>query len=155
MLKFFLASLIVASGIIIGAFLGKIAKEELKPGRRYFFPLKIVLFSAVLLVTLIYYFNVNLLISLFVLLLFSALFAKKFQVVLMYLSFSIAYILSYVDSCLYAVISSFIFFAGFPIGSLIACDLRKEKRIFVNRKVLIPYFVFIGVVFLAYLLSVL
>lgn len=147
MLEFFLVSLIVGSGLIIGFILSVIAKEELKPGKRYFLPLKTVLFFAVILITSFYYFNINFLISLFVLLLSSVFFIERLQIVLMYLSFSIIYIVSYTNDGLHIIISSLIFFAGFPIGTLAA---YKEKKAFIKR-ILIPYILFIVIAFLRYL----
>ncbi|MBW2991919.1 hypothetical protein KY345_01740 [Candidatus Woesearchaeota archaeon] len=147
MLRFLLASLIVGSGVIIGAILCILAKEELKPGRKYFLFLKNILFSAVVLAASFYYFFINPIISLLVLLFLPVLFIKRFQLNLMYIAFAVIYILSTADDQLYLLISSLIFFAGFPIGSLATYDLIR-KEIFVERKILVPYIVFVFIALL-------
>jgi len=152
MLNFLLSSLIVGSGIIMGGILSIIAKEELKPGKNYFILLKKILFASIIMITSIYYIKINPIISFFTLILVSILFIKKFQLNLMYIAFAATYILSTVNNELFILISALIFFAGFPIGSLAAYELTR-KEIFVERKILLPYFIFILIIVLKTLFS--
>jgi hypothetical protein len=139
MLNTFLASLIAGSGIIAGAVLAILAKEEIKPGMRYFLILKNVLFSAAVVITMCYYSKINLAIALAAPLLFSPMFINKFQIIAMYVSFAIILILSQADSSLYVAASSLIFLAGLPIGT-IEYSAAKKKPIL---NILIPYLVFV------------
>lgn len=152
MLKFFLASLIVGSGVIIGAILSVIAKDELKPGKKYFLLLKNILFSVIILITSIFYITINPLISFFILIFFSILFIKRFQLNLIYVAFAAVYILSSINEQLFILTSSLIFFAGFSIGTVATHELIK-KEIFVERNILIPYFIFIFISLIRYLIS--
>ena len=142
MLRFFLASLITGSGIIIGGVLSIVAKDELRPGKRYFILLKNVLFFSVMLATSLYYVRINPLVSMIPLVFLGLLFMKKFRLNLAYISFAIACILAYSNSSLFMFVSSLIFFAGFPIGTVAAHELIR-KEIFVERMILVPYFIFV------------
>ncbi|MBW2991911.1 hypothetical protein KY345_01700 [Candidatus Woesearchaeota archaeon] len=142
MLSFFLASLIIGAGVIIGAILSIVAKEELKPGRKYFILLKRLFFSAIILTISIYYFNINYIISLLMLLFLPIIFIKRFQLNLIYIAFAISYILSTINDSLYFIISTLIFFAGFPIGTVATYEFIK-KEIFVERKIITAYVLFV------------
>jgi hypothetical protein len=140
--QFFIA-LLAGSGLFLGAILGVIAKDEIKPGIKYLTYLRNGLFSAILLVTMIYYLKINILAGFFILLLSLTLFIKKYQAVFTYLSFSVVYILSYTNDALYTTITSLIFFAGFPIGTLSGYLSVKERKFFIDKRIFIPYFLFI------------
>lgn len=153
MLNFFLTSVIVGSGVIIGAILSIIAKDELKPGKKYFRFLKNILFSSVILIISSYYVYINPIISFFVIILLTVLLVEKFQLNLIYIAFGVAYMLSSVEDSLFILISSLIFFAGFPIGTAAAHDLTK-KEIFVERKIFTSYFIFVFIAFIRTLFSI-
>ena len=53
------AALVVGSGVILGAILAVIAKEELKSGMKYFLLLKNIVYLLVMLTVSIYYFDIN------------------------------------------------------------------------------------------------
>lgn len=142
MLNEFLASLVVGSGILIGALLARMAKEEVKLGLKYFILLKNILFSAVILTTIFYYTRVNIMIALATPLLFSALFINKLQPVAVYTAFAIVCILSSADSSLYLLVSSLIFLAGFPVGTIAYSAAKKNALI----EVLAAYLVFIVII---------
>lgn len=147
MLKFFLASLIVGSGVIFGAILSIIAKEELRHGKKYFMLLKNIMFISVIITASIFYINTNYLVSLSVLLFLMVLFIKRFQLNLIYASFAVICLLSDISDSSYLIISSLIFFAGFPVGSLATYELAK-KEIFVEKKILTAYFIFVFILLL-------
>ena len=147
MLNYFIASPVVGLGIILGAILAIIAKEEIKQGMNYFLLLKNIIYPMIILITSAYYFNINFAISVSVLILLPIIFIKKFQLSLIYVSFAIIYILSSVNSSFFILISSLIFFAGFPIASIGASDLRKNRLFNVlNKKILVPYILFIVII---------
>lgn len=142
MLNEFLASLVIGSGIVIGATLSILAKEEIKPGLKYFILLKNILFSAVILTTIFYYTTVNIMIALATPLLFSALFINKLQPVAIYTAFAIVCILSSANSSLYLLISSLIFLAGFPVGTIAYSAAKKNALM----EVLTAYLTFIVII---------
>lgn len=137
MLSEFLASLIIGSGIIIGAILGKWVKEEIKPGMKYFILMKNILFSAVVLTTIFYYTKVNIMVALVIPLLFSALFIDKLQPVAIYSAFAIVLIMTSADSSLYLLISSLIFLTGFPIGTIIYNSAKKSALLEISAAYLV------------------
>jgi hypothetical protein len=150
MLNELLASLVAGSGIICGAILAKIAKEEIKPGIRYFTLIKNILFAGIILITSFYYFGINPLISGIVLVPIALLHIKKFQPALIYITFAVIYILSIKNESLYLLISSLIFIAGFPIGTL-AYGIKKRK--FRLLDILIPYLLFILIILIRTMFS--
>ena len=151
MLKLFLASLLVGSGILLGAVLAIIAKEELKPGMKYFLLIKNIIYPAIILIASFYYFDINFIISVLLLIFIPIIFIKKFQLSLIYISFAIIYMLSGINSSLFLLISSLIFFAGFPIASIAVSDLKKNKLF--NKKILAPYILFIFIVASKYIIQ--
>jgi hypothetical protein len=139
MLNTFLASAIAGSGILIGALLSKIAKEEIKPGMKYFIILKNIFFSAAVLITMCYYAKINLAIALAAPLLFSPVLISRLQIIAMYASLAVVLMLSQTDSSLYALVSSLVFFAGLAIGTIEYSKAKKNPMM----KILIPYIVFV------------
>lgn len=145
MLNYFLASLVAGSGIILGAVLRDIAKEEIKPGIRYFILMKNIVFAAAVLAASYFYMDVNIMISSLLLIFIVLISVKRFQPLLMYAAFAVLCLLSMKKPDSFILISSLIFIAGFPIGTLIE---GKGKSGWI--KILIPYIIFVCIIALEY-----
>jgi len=137
LLQYSLVSLVIFLGLVIGFILAVCAKEELKPGRKYFILLQhIILF---LIIAGFFYFNINDF-SLFLLVsIVSGFFifynyekVKNFNInrpYLMYAFFAIIFYLSYKKIDLFSVESSLMFIYGLPSGSLLTNAGDKMKSL--------------------------
>jgi len=121
-LNYFLASIIVYLGLLLGVILIKLAPEEQRPGKKYFSLLKkIILF---LIITLFFaYSNLNYVLLLFLIaVLFLILLSKKITLestILIYLLFGVIFSLSSKITNLFVIESVLIFLYGIPTASLI------------------------------------
>jgi len=120
-LNYFLISLVVYLGLLIGIILSFMAKEELKDGRKYFILLHNIILAFVLFFIL-EFFNVNVFLALFlplilivVLFYFNEIYKKSYVV---YVLFGIVFYFSSKNINLLLIISSLILFYGFLISSL-------------------------------------
>ncbi len=150
-LSYFLASLTAYLGLLVGIILIRMAPEEQKPGKRYFILLKKILFLAVLAFSL-YYFKINLILSLGLLSIVAGLMiSNKFELsksYFVYFLFGIIFSLSVKFTGLFILESVLIFLYGMPNASL-TLNLKKKNyyEIFVkNLLFFIPiialYFIF-------------
>jgi len=121
-LNYFLTSIIVYLGLLLGVILIKLAPEEQRPGKKYFSLLKkIILF---LIITLFFaYSNLNYVLFLFLIaVLFLMLLSKKITLestILIYLLFGVIFSLSNKITNLFVIESVLIFLYGLPTASLI------------------------------------
>lgn len=120
-LNYFLISLVVYLGLLIGIILSFMAKEELKQGKRYFILLHNIILGFILFFIL-EFFKVNVFLSLFlplilivVLFYFNEIYKKSYVV---YVLFGIVFYFSSKNINLLLIISSLILFYGFLISSL-------------------------------------
>jgi len=148
-LNYVLVAIIAAIGLICGYFIAKIAKEELKEGRKYFIFLKRILLALILFFLLLG-FEVYILLSLIVsvLFLFFILYFFKNIVkknVLIYLILALVFFFS-VKTKFFLIISSLIFIYGFPTGSLMFYQKKKEMAL------ARPLIVFLIIAILLYLI---
>ena len=130
-LNYLLVSIAVFSGLLGGWIVGRIAKEELKNGKKYFVLLQRILFSAILLLVILFSIK-NIWLSLFFISAMIYFFAGKntFKDITVYLLFSIIFYLS--QNRLFLLQASLMFTYGFPAGSLIYMKKKTVKDIVVR-----------------------
>lgn len=136
-LNYVLVSLAVFSGLLVGWLVGVIAKEELKPGKKYLVLLKRFLFCAVFLIAAIFIVS-----SIWLTLVFIGaliyFFAGEYPLkdVVVYLLFGIVFYLSV--ERLFLLQASLMFIYGFPVGSLMYFEKKKIKDAFLRYAWFIP-----------------
>jgi hypothetical protein len=139
-LNYFLVSLIVFAGLFCGWLVGIIAKEELKPGKKYLALLEKFLFSAVFLIAIIFVVNNMWLSIIFVGALVYLLGTDgPIKEIIIYVLFGITLYLSV--ERLFLLQAALMFVYGFPAGSL-------EKGI---KDIIIKYVWFIPIAVLLFL----
>ena len=118
-LNYFLALIVSFSGIFVGMLLGYIAKEELKPGKKYFIWMQnIILILAAIFV--LYSFHLNIILSIIIgLLITLGIIYFKPKAVIGYILLAILIFISIGNTNLFILTSSLTFLYGFPTGSLI------------------------------------
>ncbi|TKJ17721.1 hypothetical protein CEE44_04275 [Candidatus Woesearchaeota archaeon B3_Woes] len=135
-LNYFLISLVVYLGLLIGIILSFMAKEELKDGKRYFILLHNIILGFILFFVL-EFFRVNVYLALFlplvlivVLFYFNELYKKSY---ITYFLLGIVFYISSKNVNFLLVVSSLILFYGFFIGSL-QINFKKKNyfRILLN-----------------------
>jgi hypothetical protein len=128
-LSYFLGSLAIYLGLLIGVILIKLAPEEQKPGRKYFIIFRKILFFLIL-IPILFYYNINIIYSSALLLFIVALmFGNKLRLnksYLVYLLFGIIFFLSSKFSDLFVIVSALIFLYGIPNASLIF-NMKKKN----------------------------
>jgi hypothetical protein len=134
-----LASFVVSVGIFCGAILGHIAKEELKPGRKYLAAMQNAVLAAV--AVLLVYFGVGAFASVFAAFIF-LLAAEKTKITnphpikisfLAYAVLALAFFeaaASGLASSGFIALSSLAFIYGFPTGSIIFIKKRWKRKAF-------------------------
>ena len=135
-LSYFLAAIISYLGLLVGILLIKMAPEEQKPGRKYFVFLKAVFFFFIIALILFYY-GVNLIFSLAILvLLFVFMINKKLHLemsAIVYLLFGFVFYFSSKIFDLFIIESALIFLYGIPASSLIIKPRKGNyKEIFIK-----------------------
>lgn len=107
------------SGLFIGMLLGYLAKEELKPGKKYFIWLQnIILILAAILV--LYAFQLHIILFILIgLVITLALIYFKPKAIIGYIILATLILLIIEKTNFFILISSLIFLYGFPAGSLI------------------------------------
>jgi hypothetical protein len=139
-LNYFLISLVVFAGLIGGWLVGIIAKEELKPGKKYLVLLEKFLFSAVFLIAIIFVVN-NIWLSIIFVGALVYLLGTDGPVkdILVYVLFGVAFYLSV--ERLFLLQAALMFVYGFPAGSL-------EKGV---KEIIVKYAWFIPIAVLLFL----
>lgn len=136
LLNYFIAVILVSLGLILGVIIGKMTKEELKPGKKYF-----VLMQTAIIFIMIFYasmFNLSAYISVilaFLLLLKISNFRlteepKLGFYYLAYLCFAFTFFESSINASL-IIFPSLIFIFGLPTGSLLLNRKKKIKHAFI------------------------
>ena len=148
-LNYFLISLIVYLGLLIGIVLAFMAREELKDGKRYFILLHNIILGFILFFIL-EFFRVNTYLALFLPLIlivmlfeFNELYKKSYIV---YLLLGIVFYISSKNVNLLLIVSSLILFYGFFIGSLQINFKKKNYFIILLRNLL--FFVCLALFFI-------
>ncbi len=118
-LNYLLALIISFSGIFVGMLLGYIAKEELKPGKKYFIWIQniILIFAAIF---VLYSFHLNIILSIIIgLVMTLGILYFKPKAVIGYILLAVLIFISLGNTNLFIITSSLTFLYGFPTGSLI------------------------------------
>ena len=140
-ISYFLASIIAYLGLLLGVILIKLSPEEQKPGKKYFILLKQILFVLIL-IPLLYYFKINLILSVVLLSIVIALIIKrkvKFERnTIIYFILGIIFYLSSRIPDLLIIESVLIFLYGIPTSSLILKKNNYLKIFFNNLWFFIP-----------------
>ena len=153
MINYFLVSFLAYSGLFIGMSLAFIAKEEIKPGRKYFVFLKKMVLSLVIVflfvlhkldyiivlpalaIVLVYFYKVRV----------NKGFNEDF---LIYLILGAIFYSSYKNTNLFVIESSLMFLYGFPTGTLLVDFKSKWRSVFEILKSVGFLFVSCGLPFL-------
>jgi hypothetical protein len=147
LLTYSLTLIICFFGIFFGIVLAFSAKEEIKPGKKYFILMqKIILL--IILIILLNLFDINFYIKLFAYALLIFLMELNLKNEIFYALLGVAFFFASPDRNLFFLISSLIFFYGFPTGSLFAYKKLKNNAFFVFRKSFLSYFWFLLFAFL-------
>ena len=142
LLNYSLISLISFLGLLVGIILAFTAKEELKPGKKYFMLMqKITLL--IILIFLLNFFNINLYLRITIYVLFILLMAINIKSQIIYPVLGIVFFISSKNPELFIINSILIFLYGFPTGSLFAKKIIKKKKSFVFKRVILTYFWFV------------
>jgi len=151
LLTYSLTLIICFLGLFFGVILAFSAKEELKPGKKYFiFMQKIILL--IILIILLNLFNINFYIKLAAYALLIFLMEVNLKNEMIYALLGTAFFISSSEKSLFFLIASLIFLYGFPAGSLFAYKNIKNSAFFVFRKSFLSYSWFLLVAFLLRLL---
>ncbi len=125
-ITYFAALLVSFTGILAGAALNFLAKEEIKPGKKYFVLLKKILLI-LMIVVFINYFELNLLLRILLYLLLIILFSlQDFRSYFIYPALGVLFYFSSFDKNLLLIESVLILIYGLPSGTLFA---EKEKNV--------------------------
>lgn len=151
LLNYSLATIIAYLGLFIGFLLAIIAKEEIKPGKKYFiFLQKIILL--LIFISLLIFIDLNyllvLLISAFIVIYLSKTKKEFNKLPYIYILLSIIFYLSSKKLNLFIIESSLIFLYGLPTGSLLTKKSKKETII--NILTNIPFILIAIILFLIF-----
>lgn len=143
-LNYSLIALITVLGLAAGAVIGHFAKEELKPGKKYFIFLQKALFTAIIAVIMyvnranVHYIWIGAAI-IFIYLYFFEKINQAFAYALLGLAFFLA-----ADTEMFLPVASLVFLYGFPTGS----------RLIKSRKsIILCTIIFIAIAFLLYIFN--
>lgn len=118
-INYILGFAVVISGFALGIILAKIAKEELKQGKKYFILFQTALISIIFTVAILDAQNTIFKIALAVVLVYLILFEYRLNWILSYASFAFIYFFCISDLNILILLSALMFIYGFPTGSLI------------------------------------
>lgn len=118
---------VIIAGLALGMILARIAKEELKPGKKYLLLFQNILVSAVFVSAVFSFESTFIKIILAAVLVYLVVFNYKFNWLVAYASFGFIYFSSLNNLNLVLLISALMFLYGFPTGSLIRAERMKIK----------------------------
>ena len=130
--NYFLGLVIIFAGIITGMILAFIAKEELKPGKKYILLFQKVLLSLIFVISISYSGHIALSIVLSAVLVYLFIFKFPFNDKLTYCVFGFIYFMFANNFKLIIPLSVMMFLYGFPTGSLIAETDEDYKSVIKN-----------------------
>ena len=142
LLNYSLISLISFLGLLVGILLAFSAKEELKPGKKYFMWMQKIILLLIL-IFLLNFFNMALYLKVIIYTLFIFLMAINIKSQIIYLVLGIIFFISSKNPELFIINSVLIFLYGFPSGSLFAKKIIKKKKSFIFKRAVLEYFWFI------------
>ena len=135
----FLGLVIIFSGLIIGMVLGFIAKEELKPGRKYLELLQKFLIAAIFIISIFYSKHIALSIVLVGIIVYLILFKFSFNDIFTYGVFGFIYFIFADNLNTLILLSSLMFLHGLPIGSLMTEEMYKQGYKEIIRNIIYRY----------------
>jgi len=151
LLNYSLAALIAYIGLFIGFILAIIAKEEIKPGKKYFILLQKIILLLIF-IFLLLFINLKYVVVLLILafILISILRTKKEfnELPYIYIILAIIFYLSSKNLNLFIIESSLIFLYGVPIGTLMTKKSKKETIIELLKN--IPFILIAVILFLIF-----
>jgi hypothetical protein len=134
MINYILVLLVSFLGLFVGNILGLFAKEELKPGKKWFELLEKIIFILILIVFTFYFVNVDKYFLVFILILTVYFRISKVSNSFVYLMLALMFYFTS-NSNVFLIIASLIFLYGLPIGSL----MTKGKELKVIKEILLKY----------------
>ncbi len=142
LLNYSLTLIVCFLGLFFGVILAFSAKEELKPGKKYFVLMqKIILL--IILIALLKMFNVNVYMKLFAYAVLILLMEINIKKEIIYFLLGFVFFFSSKNTNTFLLVASLIFLYGFPIGSVFASKLIKNNIFFVFKKIFFSYFWFL------------
>jgi len=136
-LNYLLALIISFSGLFVGMFLGRIAKEELKQGKKYFILLQHLLFSLVIFFILLIIDNIYLALTAVLVFIFS--YKAELSSKIAYPLLGLFFYFSSASREMILINSALTFLYGFPAGSLLK---NKKDILFYSLFILIGIILF-------------
>ena len=125
LLSYMILLIIIFFGLFIGLLIGYMAKEELKPGKKYFDILKHALFIAILVVFFVK--NPSVVFIIFIAVLVIIFSFSRNRETLYYYALAVIFFLSWHYNG-FALLAPLIFLYGFPIGSIYLYNHIKKKK---------------------------
>lgn len=143
MLENLYTSLIVGFSVFCGVFLAFIAPEELKPGKKYLFFLRTVLYIFIVAILVLSFYTSNFIVILFCLVSLLDVFLNKFSEIVRFGFLGFFFYFGAQLGTLFVLVYSIIFLYGLPAGSLIVEKEHGQKWYFLLLKASVPYLVFL------------
>lgn len=125
LLSYIILLIIIFLGLFIGLLIGYMAKEELKPGKKYFDILRHALFISILVVFFVK--NPSVVFIIFIAALVIIFSFSKHRETLYYYVLAVIFFLSWHYNG-FALLAPLIFLYGFPIGSIYLYNHIKKKK---------------------------
>lgn len=150
-LSYFVSTLLCFGGLFFGMVLALVAKEELRPGKRYFLGAQKALFGLIGGLVM-YSLTQNMLAALLTLI--AMFFVVRFvhpKNNVVYSSLGIALFMSY-NSGFFVVVCSLVLLYGTVLGTLFTKDVLRKNKLAIVKEILIKYIGFLAVAALGYLL---
>jgi hypothetical protein len=150
-LIFFLTLIVSFIGLYAGLVLARVAREELKSGKRYFVFMQQVLL--LIMIALMAYFYKLYVVGIIIVVLIAALlyFLRKVDISrIIYSVLGAAFTFSFYSQQLFYLTASLVFIYGFPTSSLIYLNEKNKKAWFLIKKVFFNYFYYLVVALVIY-----
>nr|MCK4929470.1 hypothetical protein [Nanoarchaeota archaeon] len=125
LLTYIILLIIIFLGLLIGLLIGYMAKEELKPGKKYFDILRHALFIAILVVFFVK--NPSVVFIIFIAALVIIFSFSKHRETLYYYTLAVIFFLSWHYNG-FALLAPLIFLYGLPVGSIYLHNHIKKKK---------------------------
>ena len=137
--NYFLGLVLMFAGLIVGMILAFIAKEELKPGKKYISLFQKFLLAGIFIIAVVFSPHLALKIVFAGILIHLLMFRFSFNDILSYGVFGFIFFIFAGRLNLVILLSGLIFLHGLPVGSLIVEDRTKENYKTVLRNIIYRY----------------
>lgn len=125
LLTYLILLVLVFLGLFLGLLIGYVAKEELKPGKKYFDIFKHVLFIAILIVFFVKNWSVLFVMVIAALIIIFSF--SRYRETLYYYALAVIFFLAWRFNG-FALLAPLIFLYGFPVGSIYLHNHLKQKK---------------------------